>query len=45
MNSYDYYKNMAEEEAPEFDNRWQETAKKLGYNSSTANNRLEYGHH
>ena len=43
MNSYDHYKNMREEQAPEFDQAWGSMAAKLGLNSSSANNMLGYG--
>lgn len=43
VNSYDYYKHLREEEAPEFDRAWKNTAKQIGFNSSTMQNRLCYG--
>ena len=43
MNSYDYYKNMREEDSGHFDKQWSQMANQLGYKSSTMNNRLEYG--
>ena len=43
MNSYDHFKNMREEEAEHFDSQWGQMAGHLGLQTSTANNRLEYG--
>lgn len=39
-NSYNYYKNMREEQAPDFDREWQAAADKYGINSISA---LPYG--
>ncbi|CDW71639.1 UNKNOWN [Stylonychia lemnae] len=43
MNSYDYFKNITEDQTPEFDHKWEDTSKKLGFITSTSNNRLGYG--
>jgi hypothetical protein len=44
INSYDHYRNLREEEAPNFDQQWSEMSRRLGFGTSTANNRLGYGH-
>lgn len=41
MNSYNYYKNMREEDAPHFDQAWESAADKFGFNSSVKS--LPYG--
>ena len=41
MNSYNYYKNMREEEAPNFDKEWDNAAQRLGFNADTK--ALAYG--
>eukprot|EP00347_Sterkiella_histriomuscorum_P010066 403338814 len=43
QNAHDFYKNLREEEAHEFDNRWDQAARQVGLPTSTANNRLGYG--
>ena len=43
MNSFDYYKNMSEDQSHEFDSRWDNVSKQLGFQTSTAGNRLGYG--
>lgn len=41
QNSYNYYKGLREEEAPDFDREWESAANRLGFNSKTK--ALEYG--
>lgn len=43
MNNYDYYKNMRDDEAGEFDHAWGNAARSIGFPTSTAHNRLGYG--
>lgn len=43
INSYDYYKNMREDQSSDFDNRWTQVSHQLGFNTTTVNNRLSYG--
>lgn len=43
LNSYDHYKNLREEDAPTFDQQWNQMANQLGFRSNAMSNALGYG--